>query len=210
MKYSRVLPAAALIAVLLVSMGCNRKSGYIPMNKDILSSSGKLYLVPLGDFPAELAHDLASFYRKKYKLTVETLPNVPLSQAAMNPKRRQLMAEAAIEILKEAHPDLKNDPKALVIGLTNRDMYIAKYDWQFSFSWRDGEKYAVVSSGRMGRPQGWRQKITMDLVLSRLRKMVTKNIGLLYYDLQQSDNPRSVLYRKVGGLKDLDYMGEDF
>jgi predicted Zn-dependent protease len=210
MKYSRVLPAAALIAVLLVSMGCNRKSGYIPMNKDILSSSGKLYLVPLGDFPAALASDLASFYRKKYKLTVETLPNVPLPQAAMNSERRQLIAEAAIETLKEAHADLKNDPRALVIGLTNRDMYIAKYNWQFSFSWRDEGKYAVVSSRRMGEPHSWGQRITGDVILARLRKMVTKNIGLLYYDLQPSDNPRSVLYRKVGGVKDLDYMGEDF
>ena len=210
MNYSRVLPTAALIALLLVSTGCHRKQGYIPMNKDILSSSGKLYLVPLGEFPAELARDLASFYRKKYKLTVETLPNVPLSEAAMNPKRRQLIAEAAIEILKEAHPDLKNDPRALVIGLTNQDMYIAKYNWQFSFSWRDDEKYAVVSSRRMAQPHSWGQKITGDLILTRIRKMVTKNIGLLYYDLQQSDNPRSVLYRKVGGVKDLDYMGEDF
>lgn len=209
MKYPRVLPAAALIAVLLVSTGCNRKSGYIPMNKQILTGSGKVYLVPLGNFPAEVARHLESFYQRKYGIAVETLPNVPLSQAAFNRQRGQLIAEQAVEIMKEAYPELKNDPRALLIGLTNLDMYIAKYDWQFSFSWRDGEKYAVVSGGRMHLPQGW-QKVTGDLLLSRIRKMVTKNVGLLYYDLQQSDNPRSVLYRKVGGVKDLDYMGEDF
>jgi predicted Zn-dependent protease len=209
MKYSRVLPAAALLAALLVSTGCNRKQGYIPMNKQILTGSGKVYLVPLGNFPAEVTSDLASYYRKKYKIAVETLPNVPLSQTAINRQRRQLIAEQAVEIMKEAHPELKNDPRALLIGLTNLDMYIAKYNWQYSFSWRDGEKYAVVSGGRMHLPQGW-QKVTADLILTRIRKMVTKNVGLLYYDLDQSDNPRSVLYSKVGGVKDLDYMGEDF
>jgi predicted Zn-dependent protease len=210
MKYSRVLSAAALLAVFLAGVGCNRKQGYIPMNKQILTGSGKVYLVPLGNFPAEVTDELASFYRKKYRLAVETLPNVPLSQTTFNQKRRQLIAEQAVESMKEAYPELKNDPQALLIGLTNLDMYIAKYNWQFSFSWRDGEKYAVVSGGRMHLPPSWSQKITGDLILSRIRKMVTKNVGLLYYDLDQSDNPRSVLYRKVGGVKDLDYMGEDF
>jgi hypothetical protein len=43
-----------------------------------------------------------------------------------------------------------------------------------------------------------------------LRKMVTKNIGVLYYHLPQSNNPQSVLYQNVGGISELDYMGEEF
>jgi hypothetical protein len=44
----------------------------------------------------------------------------------------------------------------------------------------------------------------------RIRKMVTKNIGILYYGLGVSDDPRSVLYRDILGPDDLDYASEDF
>jgi hypothetical protein len=52
--------------------------------------------------------------------------------------------------------------------------------------------------------------VTEDQIRTRLRKMVTKNVGVLYFHLPQSDDPRSVLYRNVGGIRDLDYMGEEF
>jgi predicted Zn-dependent protease len=179
------------------------------MSRDSLKGSGKLYFVPLGDFSAARVKDLASYYQSKYGLLVETLPHVHLPPAAMNPERQQLIAEEAVEIMKQANPDLKNDPQAILIGLTNEDMYIAKYDWRFSFSWREQGKYAVVSSGRMNLPLG-RNPVSEDLIRTRLRKMVTKNVGILYYHLAQSDDPRSVLYRNVGGISELDYMGEEF
>ena len=40
--------------------------------------------------------------------------------------------------------------------------------------------------------------------------MVTKNVGLLYYLLPENTNPKSVLYRNISGLEDLDNIGEDF
>jgi hypothetical protein len=40
--------------------------------------------------------------------------------------------------------------------------------------------------------------------------MITKNIGILYFDKEQNSNPRSVLYDNVMGLEELDSMGEDF
>ena len=46
--------------------------------------------------------------------------------------------------------------------------------------------------------------------MRRLQKLVTKNIGLLYFGLPLSDDPGSVLYRDVGGQSDLDRMSEDF
>lgn len=55
-----------------------------------------------------------------------------------------------------------------------------------------------------------KRPVNEEQILMRLRKMVTKNVGVLYFHLRQSDDPRSVLYRNVGGIQDLDYMGEDF
>jgi hypothetical protein len=40
--------------------------------------------------------------------------------------------------------------------------------------------------------------------------MVTKDIGILYYGLPQSDNPRSVLYNGILGIQELDSVGEEF
>ncbi len=208
MKYPRLL-SVALIAALIPATGCLRKRDYVPISKQSLKGSGKLYLVPLGDFPAATTSDLVTYYRNKYRIPVEALPNVELAPAAMNPDRKQLIAEKAIEIMRQAHPDLSNDSQAILIGLTDEDMYIAQYDWRFSFSWREQRKYAVASSGRMNLPMG-RQPVSEDQIRTRLRKIVTKNIGILYYHLPQSDDPRSVLYRDIGGIRELDYMGEDF
>ena len=40
--------------------------------------------------------------------------------------------------------------------------------------------------------------------------MVTKYIGVMYYGLTESSDPRSVLYGNILGVSDLDNMGEDF
>ena len=215
MKYSRLLLSVALIAALLPVAACFRKREKVaikketPVLKETLKSPERLYLVPLGDFPSDVVADLASYYRDKYELKIETLPSVPLPEAAVNRKRDQLIAEQTIALIKHANPNLANDPQAILIGLTNQDMYVAGRDWRFAFGWRDEGKYAVVSSARMHLPNGSR-KITKRVIASRLRKMVTKNVGILYYHLTPSDDPRSVLYRNVGGIRELDYMREDF
>jgi hypothetical protein len=47
------------------------------------------------------------------------------------------------------------------------------------------------------------------LLYTRVRKVVTQLIGTLYFDLPQSDDPRSVMYSNVLSLDDLDRMGEE-
>jgi predicted Zn-dependent protease len=73
----------------------------------------------------------------------------------------------------------------------------------------DLNSVAVVSYARMDPAY---LGITPDeeLLRSRLRKMIFKNIGMMYYSLPVSRDPRSVLYGNVLGLDDLDYMSEFF
>jgi hypothetical protein len=40
--------------------------------------------------------------------------------------------------------------------------------------------------------------------------MVKKDIGILYYGLSQSHNPKSVLYNGILGIQELDAVGDDF
>ena len=199
--------AALALVCLALAFGCIGRGKYVPLDKEKLKGAGRIYFVPLGDFPPDKVETLVTYYWGKYGLSIETAPPVPISPAAVDAPRRQLIAEQAVALMKQANPELVKDPEAILIGLTGVDMYIAQYTWQFTFSWRQEGRYAVVSDARMRLGSG---ALPADKLDSRLRKMVTKNIGILYYRLPQSDDPRSVLYKDVGGLAELDYMGEEF
>jgi hypothetical protein len=43
-----------------------------------------------------------------------------------------------------------------------------------------------------------------------LRKMITKNLGIMCYGFPASQNARSVLYGSIEGTDELDVMTEDF
>jgi predicted Zn-dependent protease len=132
------------------------------------------------------------------------------NSADPDPARRQLVAEKAIDTVRAAFPNLAKDPNAILIGLAATDMYIASQDWQFDFGLRDEALHAaVVSSARMdihypGEPAGI---ATPEI---RIRKVMTKDIGIFCYGLPVNDNPRSVLYGQIGGIEELAGVGKDF
>jgi predicted Zn-dependent protease len=207
MQFNRFLFIVILAISVASTSACFPQQTYVPVNKESLRGNGKLYLVPLGGFPLSTARGLATFYRDKYGIDAETLPNVHLGPETMNSERQQLIAEEVVNNIRLAYAAQTTDSDSVIIGLTTDDMYIAKYNWAFSFSWREQGRFAVVSSGRMGLG---RRAVSEYVLHTRFRKMVTKNVGILYFKLQQSDHPRSVLYRDIGGIAELDYVGEDF
>ena len=75
--------------------------------------------------------------------------------------------------------------------------------WRYAFGLRAKDHLAVVSTARMSEFFHSRE-------MRRLEKMVTRDIGILYFGLPLSDDPGSVLYRDIGGPDDLDNMSEDF
>ena len=110
--------------------------------------------------------------------------------------------------MKASYADVVADPGAVVIGLVTTDLYLReRTDWAWAFGLRAEGRFAVVSTARMSWPLG----LASDgRTMSRLRKMVTKDIGLMYFGLSASDDSHSVLYRNVDGVDDLDRMGEEF
>ena len=68
---------------------------------------------------------------------------------------------------------------------------------------------AVVSTARLSLPDIG-QSLGRDVLGTRLRKVVTKDIGILYYGLPQSQNPNRVLYNQIMGIEELDQVGEEF
>lgn len=183
--------------------------GEKPATAKDLEGRGTVYLVPLGKAQSILSSDLLAYYQNKYGLQPRVLAPVPLPDWTRDEIRNQLIAEELVEAMKRANPQLADDPDTILIGVTDQDMYIAQVDWQYAFNWRQEERFGVVSTARMD-PAFEKEAADPKLLQERARKMLTKDIGLLYFHLQPSDNDSSVLYDSIDGLEDLDDVGEDF
>ena len=158
--------------------------------------------MPIGDFPVSDTQALVAHYQAKFDLTVEILPSIEIPDEAVDSARKQLIAERLIDAIGAAR-DVSSDPTAIVIGLTSTDMYIADLSWRYAFGLRANDHLAVVSTARMTHFFHFR-------TMRRLEKMITRDIGILYFGLPPNDDPGSVLYRDIGGPNDLDNMSEDF
>lgn len=165
-----------------------------------------VYLAPLGGFPTAELQGLADFYAVRYDLHVSILPPVAIPAGLEDPGRGQLAAEDLIGLLRATYSEAA-DPNRVVIGVLEPDMYVRGIpEWHWAFSNRAQGHLAVVSTARMN---AW-GLFGEGREATRLRKMVTRNIGVLYFGLPLSSDPHSVLYFEILGVADLDGLGEDF
>lgn len=174
-----------------------------------LDGHGAVYLVPLGKSQSVLSTDLLAYHHKKYGLELQILAPAPLPAWARDETRKQLIAEELVEAMKRAYPQFTVDPDAVLIGVTDEDMYISEMNWNYAFSWRQEERFAIVSTARMD-PAFFKEPADPKIVEARARKMITKDIGLLHYHLQPSYDFSSAVYDSIDDVEDLDDMGEDF
>jgi predicted Zn-dependent protease len=171
--------------------------------------------VPFEDASNLPLNELAAYYKNKYGLTIEMLPSLSIEPEAIDDERDQLIADELLNLMARRYPNLARDRQAILIGITTEDMYPKGQDWQFVFSSRigfqgdDRPRFAVVSTARMD-PEFLDEPANPQLLQRRLRKMITKNIGMMYYRLPQNGNPRSVLYDSILSVSALDCVGEDF
>jgi predicted Zn-dependent protease len=100
-----------------------------------LPGAGKIYLVPLGNVPPSQLAGLPSYYNQRFGLDLRVLPAMPLNESSENPTRHQQIAEKLVDVLRTA-PEVKADPSAIVIGVTNLDMYIAGLNWRYALAYR--------------------------------------------------------------------------
>ena len=173
-------------------------------------SGSKVYFVPVGDFSSDLLNPLVRYYRQKYGLEISVLQSIPVNPTTRDASRGQLMAENLAAYVRSGIPEYANDPKAILIGFTSEDMYPVSKGWQFAFGWRmSNAGTAVVSTARLNLPYTGSASDS-DFPTTRMRKIVTKDIGILYYGLSQSPNQKSVLYNQIMGIEVLDAVGDNF
>jgi predicted Zn-dependent protease len=193
----------ALIAfVALISLGCTAGQPKSPIPVPPLPVGRSVFFAPVGDFPREDAEALAAHYNEKFGMAIGILPSLALPREAYDTARRQVIAERVLDTVVATYAQAA-DQASVVIVLVDRDMYIADSTWNYAYGLRDKGHLAVVSTAHLDDG-------LLGNKTQRLQKMVTKDIGILYFGLPQSDDPKSVLYKNVLGPVDLDRMSEEF
>lgn len=169
----------------------------------------KLYFVPLSNYSAASVTKLVNFCKQKTGVQATVTQPVPFALTTIDKRRQQVIAQEAVGLIKARYPNLVTDPNAVIIGLTDEDMYIRDRDWQWAFGYWTQRRFGIISSARMN-PLNLGGAADDVLTEARFRKMVLKNIGVLFYLYPTNYDPRSVLYDEVHSVEDIDNMGEDF
>jgi YD repeat-containing protein len=165
---------------------------------DELKGSGRLYLVQIGDHRDPYSvDDFARWLHTKYGLDVQVLPALPSDPSTFDSVRNQYVAELLMDQIKHAHPDLASDPNAYLFGFTDADMYIAMEKWNSTFTSRDLKRAAVISSEGMEYGQaafrGLNAADANAVLQKRLRRILLKDVAMLYWHLPLNNDPSSNL-----------------
>ena len=179
-----------------------------PIDVSRIHPAGRVLLVPIEDFPIDRAMDIAAHFRQKFGIPIDVAPVVAWPADAYVESRRQMNSAAMLARLESTYA--RTETPVIVIGLTTRDMFNPEVNWTYVFSYRRDNRLAVVSPTRMDRGCMGLFQASEDRVTARLRKMVGKNIGIMYFGLGLSGDPRSMLYAQIGGPQELDAMSELF
>lgn len=200
MKAKSIITFAVLAGLSLTGAGLQR------------AAKPELYVIAIGSPRPELVESVAAEVQARLRMGVRLLSPLELDPRAYDAGRSQVIGERLIEAITYRNPALAADRNARVIGITAFDMYMdgRRAEWKFAFAVRSPDRrVAVISHARMD-PAALGGASNEELLRSRLRKMVLKNVGLIYYGLPASNNPRSVMFNNVLGVDDLDRMSEEF
>jgi YD repeat-containing protein len=168
---------------------------------DRLKGSGRIYLVAVGTLPYSL-DPFAEWLRSKYQLDVQLLPAMNLDPSTWDPSRRQYVGESLHALIRREHPQLAADPQAYLIGFTDASMYSIDEFWSSSFTQRDHlHRAAIISSADIR--DTWMERIGVDPKLAeqhlqqRLRRILLKDVAILYWHLPMSHDSSSLMHWTV-------------
>lgn len=194
-----------------------------PPHRDSLKLAdevSRIYLVALDPAAAQMIAWAPRYYTLKLGVDVTVLPQISLDSSVTDPKRKQVVAETAIATMRKALPDLADDPSAVLIGITSHDMFIRGFNWTYATNWRE-RRFAVISTARL-QPfadlGGWNRQLlsflllenwNVELVRSRLQKLLSKNIYVLAFDFPLSNDWTSLLGAGVRTGAQVDWMGSE-
>jgi predicted Zn-dependent protease len=162
-----------------------------------------IVFVAVGELHGVDLDALAKRYGETYGRQFVVAPPQPLPAGSYDPSRHQWSANAILADLRRRGIS----PSPVVIAITSADLYIDNVNWGFAFGMRMDAHLAVVSNARMREalPSSNPPDAVADY---RLRKMITRDLAILYCSQQPYDNPESMLSKQNMSLYDLDRMDE--
>jgi predicted Zn-dependent protease len=178
-----------------------------PIDLSTVTPAGRVVFVPVDGYSTERAQILAEHFRRTFGVPVRVERGIATSLGAFDRRRGQMNAAALLTALEERYPE---GSRAIVIGLTDADMFIPDANWPYAFSYRRANRIAIVSSARMDRGCLGLLAASDQRRLARMRKVIGKNIGVMYYRLPVSRDPRSMLFATIAGPQELDRMSESY
>jgi YD repeat-containing protein len=152
----------------------------------------KVYLVPLDLDPEQSLKWAPDYYKAKLGIEVEVLPAVSITKDWEDQPDDQVTVDELLQRLSASHPEIVNDPANTLIGVTSRDISNHNYGRSYTENFRDNGRFGVISCARF-QPRSFLGRRNPELLNSRLQKMLTKNIAILYFNLPLSSDYSSLL-----------------
>lgn len=174
-----------------------------------LHGKGRIYLLQLGPHTgAYSVGDLAEWLGRKYSIEVQVLPAADLGAGTLDEDRHMYIAERLIQQIQRDHPALAVEPNSWLIGFTDAGMYSAE-DGDVVFSEHDLSRTAIISSHDVmtgcDPDAAGPCSTTAPALVDRLRRILLKDVAVLFWNLPMNNDPASVLYSKL----DLDVPGTE-
>lgn len=167
-----------------------------------------VYLIPLDDFPSELASSLARSLQSSMGFRVKaSLPLPPLRIDSL-PGTNQFAVDSILDLGRKASDRLPEaTPNTHRIFLTLRDINSRSANFRFQFSAHNRSlNSSVVSLARLLEYANERPLLTEKAAL-RLLKMVKRAIGEIHLGWTRSPDPKDLMYSPLMSLDDLDGLG---
>ena len=165
-----------------------------------------IYLVPTSPATAERLPELQRYFHDALHLDLQVLPIFTPGPSGWNGVRRQRSADDLVQQLIEREETRLRDGRAVVIAITEEDLYTGESEWVFG-RWTPA-RVAVVSYARMD-PQSFGLEADPALLSTRLQRIVTRYIGKLYFDLPWSSDATSLLYSDLRSISGIDKLSND-
>jgi len=168
-------------------------------------SAQTVFLLPIGLDSSQPLSWTLPYYKSKFGIEVQILPAIPMEPGLVDSHRHQVDSEQFIDFAIKNYPEIAQDPSAILIGVTSQDMFIRSFGWNYAFNFRHDARFAIVSSARL-HPLAFFDRLNPEWLRSRLQKMLTKNIVMLYFGLPMSSDETSLLSGGLSTGDDVDDM----
>lgn len=165
-----------------------------------------VWLVPLYDFPEEMAGTLAKILQADLKIRVRASGRLPPLEIPTLPGTDQAIGE---ELLRQALPasTRATGSDSYRVFLTMRDINSRSGNFRFQFSTHaPRQRCSVVSLARLLEYDDGAPRMSERSAL-RLHKMVKRAIAELHLGWRRSTDPTDLMYAPLMSLEDIDRIG---